>query len=517
MNEPEKFVAIIHLLEHEIPRFDANSKTRERMKVDMNKNPVPNNENSASTQALKPSRIALHPGEKRPKRKRANGEGSIRKKSNGRWEAVLTTGHDQHGKQQRLYFSGKSHGEVSDKIGKAKADRNDGVLIAEANITVAAFMQRWLEQKREIRYNTRRSYSGVNRLYITPRIGRVTLSKLTPLKVEDLISSLLRDGFSPRVAAGTLRVLKMALKQATDWDLVPRNVAARVRPPKVERKEMRVWTPEQAKKFLKAAQAHRMYALYHCALATGLRKGELLGLHWADVDLEQRSLRVCQGLVLVENKRELHQPKTQASRRVIPLSEETVRVLEAHRERLKLERAAVGARWHESGIVFPSEVGTLMNPSNLSGMFKALLRKADVPDIRFHDLRHTSASFMFLKNVSAKAVSHRLGHTNTAFTQNTYIHLFDEQKQAAAINLTDVLEEDAGKAQADKAATGQAGSGKTKPGQGDSSTAATGKTRGDKGKPVLLSLAGPTASKTQSDLDSSESGEADASQDETAA
>ncbi|MFC4456099.1 site-specific integrase [Deinococcus sonorensis] len=199
-----------------------------------------------------------------------------------------------------------------------------------------------------------------------------------------------------------------------------------------------------------------MHAAFYLALMTGMRRGELLGLHWADLDWERSRLRVRHNLIEVRAEGTagkqhagkdtvssvrvmLQTPKTQASRRTVVLSPGTVSKLREHQARQKVERENAGSAWQDQGLIFSNELGGLTNPHALYDWFKAITETAGLPPIRFHDLRHTAASLMIHRGVSPKTVSDRLGHSDVAFTLRTYAHLYDEQREEAAFDLTDLF------------------------------------------------------------------------------
>ena len=219
-----------------------------------------------------------------------------------------------------------------------------------------------------------------------------------------------------------------ALRQALKWDLVSRNVAEAATLPQLKTAEASIWTVPQVLVFLKAAATHRLHALWYVTIFTGLRRAEVL--HWKDVDFEKAEIHVRSTLVQVNGELILGEPKTKAGRRSIAITKDTVEVLRAHLERQKLEQSNTMA----------SEVGTPINPGNLARSYKALIRAVNLPDIRFHDLRHTAASLSIRRGDSAKVVAERLGHTNIAFTLNTYVHVFAEQRRAAAFGMADLIE-----------------------------------------------------------------------------
>ena len=372
--------------------------------------------------------------------KRANGEGYIgRRKDGSGWGGYLTLGYDANGKQQRRYFSAKTQAEAREKLQTLVAERNSGNISTEV-LSLAAYLDRWLEHKqRDVKFNTHRSYEMTARVHVKPHLGKIQLDKLTPLSIEQMVSALLAAGRSAKVALGCVKLLRTALAQAVRWQLVGRNVAQLVKPPKHNVKEMHAWTPDEASRFLAVARSHRLYALFYLALTTGMRRGELLGLKWESVNVLTGMLIVQHNLIDRVSSVTLESPKTRASRRTISLSPDTVEVLQGHRHSQWLAQCQLGAAWQEHGMVFPSDTGTLMFPSNLSRIFRRLCIQAKVPVIRLHDLRHTAASLLIRANVPPKVVADRLGHTDPGFTLRVYAHVYEEQRRAAALPLEQLL------------------------------------------------------------------------------
>ncbi|GGK90954.1 tyrosine-type recombinase/integrase [Deinococcus radiotolerans] len=405
--------------------------------------------------------------------KRANGEGTISaRRKDGKvvgWKGSVVIGYDGD-RMERRWVSGKTKADVQQKMAQLRTELHTGMLADSEGATVAQFIDRWLDAKERdgVKPNTLRSYRDTDRLYIRPHIGRMKLDKLRPLDVERVLNALRKEGKSAQVLAYTLRVLKMALRQAVRWQMLPRNVADAITPPKATRQEMQVWTPEQVAKFLDAAQGHRMHAAFYLGLMTGMRRGELLGLQWDDVDWERSRLTVrhnlveirteAQGRVIpahksrktgeqVQERRtisrvtaQLDTPKTAGSRRTIILSAGTLAVLQAHRERQQAEQERAQDAWAGSergGFVFASEIGTHIDPRNLNRYHRELIAASGVPTIRFHDMRHTAASLMIRRGIPPKTVSERLGHADVGFTLRTYTHLYDEQREEAAFDLSD--------------------------------------------------------------------------------
>jgi integrase len=227
-------------------------------------------------------------------------------------------------------------------------------------------------------------------------------------------------------------VLRRALNHALARGQVQRNVATLIEPPRRAQPEVRPLTPEQAAAFLSAARGDRLEARFGVALAHGLRQGELLGLRWDDLDLAAETRRVERQLQRIDGAFRLVGLKTRQSRRTIAIPATLVAQLCEHRVRQEAERAAAGAQWVESGLVFPSTIGTPLDPRNLTRRYKALLARTGLPDLRFHDLRHTCASLLLARGVPARAVMATQGRSHLSLTLNVYAHLFPgDQRQAA--------------------------------------------------------------------------------------
>jgi integrase len=220
--------------------------------------------------------------------------------------------------------------------------------------------------------------------------------------------------------------------------MVTRNVAKLVDPPRVPRHEISPLTPEQARQLIEASEDDRHGALYLTALGTGLRQGELLGLRWADVDLDAGRLRVRHTLANVKGELTLLQPKTDRSRRNVMLPNAVVTELRAHRTRQKMERLVAGSRWVDSGHVFTTMVGKPMHGATVTRAFQAALKRAGLPDSRFHDLRHAAATFLLAQGMTLEDVKQLLGHSSIVLTSNTYGHVL-EQRQRQVARAMDVV------------------------------------------------------------------------------
>lgn len=377
--------------------------------------------------------------------RRGNKEGSIYARKNSRGEVVsyraaVTVGW-KNGKQVRQSFTAPSKEAVRALMHKAQVRKQDGMLTNANGYTVGRYLDVWLQHKAgEIRPSTLDNYTRLVENHVKPAIGRERLDKLQPRHIDHLHKAIQKKGLSHRMLEYTHVVLHGALDYAVRLEMLPRNVADVVRLPRnKEHKQLNYWNPKQAAQFLASVKENRLYALFYTALTTGMRRGELVGLRWGEVDLEAGLIKITAQLTELKGKKFLSEPKTRASRRTIAISGETVEVLQNHKVRQKQEKFNQGEKWREQNLVFPSNVGTPIDSGNLSRGFHELAKRAGVPVIRLHDLRHTHASLLALKGISAKVISDRLGHTNVGFTLQVYTHVYDEQRKQAAISFQELL------------------------------------------------------------------------------
>jgi integrase len=319
------------------------------------------------------------------KQRRGRGEGAIYQRSdNGLWVTSIDLGIVK-GKRKRRYIYGKTKREVQDKLKRAELEREKGFNIAPDRRSVAEFLNLWLDAvQTQVRAATFRSYEQTVRNYLIPQLGQHPLAKLAPEHVQAMISALLEQGgANGKLSTKTVRyaktVLGIALEQAVQWGRVPRNVARLVDGPKVERYKIKPLTPEQAKMVLMAVRGHRLEVLYRLALSLGLRKGEVLGLHWSDIDFTNETITIRCSVQRLNGKLVLADPKTEASIRTLALPAVLVAALKAHQRLQDEERQAMQDVWQEHQLVFPSTVGTPMEPRNLSRQFKTCSKPPDCP------------------------------------------------------------------------------------------------------------------------------------------
>ena len=356
--------------------------------------------------------------------RRGNGEGTITRRRDGRWEARYMA-HTAKGPKRKVLY-GKTRAEVAEKLTKAMADRDGGVVFDSENQTVGEYLNRWLRDsvRGSVKPITFESYERLVRVHIATALGRVKLKNLTPAHLQGFYRDRLDAGLSPRTVQYLHVLLHRSLKQALRWNMLPRNVAEAVDPPKVFKEEIRPLSSAQARTLLEAAREDRLEALYVLAIHCGLRQGELLALRWDDVDLVVGTLRVNRSLTVTKDGPTFTTPKTAKSRRTVQLTVGAVEALKRHSERQAQEMVKVDALYRDQGLVFASQIGTPMNRQNLnSRSFKPLLERTGLPNIRFHDLRHTCATLLLGQGVHPKFVQELLGHATIAITLDTYSHV----------------------------------------------------------------------------------------------
>ena len=378
-----------------------------------------------------------------PKR-RANGEGNIRKRKDGRWEGRYTVGHDpETGKAIIKNVLGKTQAEVKEKLKKA-IEENVGIDYGRAKTyTVGNWLEVWYENyaKIKMRPSTYLIYHGYIENHIKPQLGKIPLNDLTTLHLQQIYKKLLAEGRVERIESQkqpkglsnkTVRnihqIISSALKLAVEQRLIARNPADGCALPKAERKEMQTLPVEQLTSFLREAKDSGVFALYYIDLTTGLRRGELLGLKWSDIDLEKGDLRVQRQIGRIDGKIIEMPLKTKNAYRTLPLSADAISVL------MQQRRKTGSSEW-----VFPSPTGGPMSPDSVLHMLHRVLKRAGLPKVRFHDLRHTFATLALQNGVDIKTVSGMLGHFSAGFTLDTYAHVTTSAKREAAKTMGNIL------------------------------------------------------------------------------
>lgn len=366
--------------------------------------------------------------------RRGKGEGSIRLRADGRWEATVTLA-PVGGKRRRKSFFGRTRAEVARKLTAALKAQGDGLPLPSERLTVKAFLGQWLEAKRpSLRPESFRRYEEACRLHIVPEIGRKPLSKVTPGDLQALYARCRAKGLSGTSLSLLHGVLHKALDDAARWNLAVRNVADLVDAPRRSTPEMPTLSAEEAARLLLEAKGDPLEAFYTLALTCGLRLGELQALRWRDVDLERRRLKVTATLQGVEDGAPiLAEPKTARSKREVYLSEMAIDALRRHRTRQLETRLQVGECWTDFGLVFCNGFGRPLDGNNVrTRSFARLLERAGLPPMRFHSLRHSAATLLMAEGVPVKVASELLGHADVTTTLRIYSHVLPSMQEAAA-------------------------------------------------------------------------------------
>ena len=377
------------------------------------------------------------------KGRRRNGDGTIYERKNGTYAATFTI---EGGKRKTIYA--KTYKEAQEKLKKALYEQQQGTLITAPQQTVTQFLRDWLEstQVQSVRPRTYERYEEIVRLHIIPALGKHQLQKLTAQQVQTFYAKKLKEGLSSTTVNTIHNVFHKALDTAKKWKLIFENVCDLVSPPRARQSEFKPLTLEQIRVLLDVARGHPIEALLTLALATGMRRGKLLGLKWRDIDFAIGTLQIHRILTRVPTKVPGKgfieaEPKTEKSRRNIILAPFALDVLKQHRTRQLEAKLKAGPKWEEHDYVFCTSVGTHLNPDrDVLFQLKKLLKQAGLPDIRFHDLRHSAATLLLSMGVHPKVVQEILGHSQITMTLDVYSHVLPTMQQEAMNKLNDALQ-----------------------------------------------------------------------------
>lgn len=372
------------------------------------------------------------------------------KKRGSTWTALYYTS-DAQGKRRQRSRGGfrtkrAAQGFLTEVLGKLQS----GDYVEPAKLTFGEYLlERWLPTiERSLRPSTFDSYQRLVATYILPAVGTVPLQHLTADQLDRLYAELLRaggqkgTGLSPKTVRYVHTTIHKSLKDAERKGLVGRNVASAADPPRLRQagaRQLRVWSAEEVQTFLRGLSEHRLAAAFTLAATTGMRRGEVLGLRWSDIDFASHRLAVRQTVLTINYQVSLGTPKTARGRRSIALDPTTLAALQAHRQRQTEEKGAVGTGYQDQDLVFAREDGTPLHPDYFSQLFDRTVARLGLPRIRLHDLRHTHATLGLAAGVHPKVMSDRLGHATVAFTQDVYMHAIPRVEQEAADQMADLI------------------------------------------------------------------------------
>jgi len=377
-------------------------------------------------------------------KRRANGEGSLYQRSNGLWAGRLTYDDLETGDRKRIAVYGKTQREVRAKMKAARERLDAGAPPKDSTRTVGDWVEHWRETTLKAssrKGSTKGNYADMARGHIEPPpFGAITLAKLKPTDIEKLIIQLRDDDkLSDSTIRNVFAVLSLALNGAVRDGLLARNPAAQVKRPGVKRKEARHLDAKEVAAVLKAAESSRYHSALVLAAVTGMRRGELCALKWDAVDLDGGSLNVVATVARIGGQLTFSEPKSERSRRTIPLAPATVALLKKHRKTQLEDRMRAANLWTDNDLVFPTEFGTPLDPRNLLRVVERAAAKAKVKDVGTHTLRHSAATSWLEAGVHIKAVSDLLGHSSISVTGDIYGHVSDDTARAAVLGLTKSL------------------------------------------------------------------------------
>lgn len=400
-------------------------------------------------------------------KKRGNGEGCIRLLNSGYWEARITIGYGENGKQKFKTFTSKKKAIALEKLEKFKSERINYGNTTTNKYTLKDWLEIWYNSYviKNVKNSTRVSYEGIIRNHLNPHIGHIKLMDLRKSHIDNMYYELLLNGKGNKkntsLSVKTVRnihlVLHKALQEALEQELIVKNYASIAKVPtmknsNVEKKEIQILSKEEQNKLLKIAQKDAIYgAVVIAALNTGMRKGELLGLTWNDINFDKQSITIKKQLRRIKNydtninKKTIlnleYYTKTENSTRIIPMTNTLNNLLKEIYEKQNKWKKVLGTKYQDNNMVFCKTDGTFLDPDTVLQKYKQMLKDGNIKDCTFHALRHTFASRALESKISAKTVSKILGHSSVQFTLDTYTHVLEELQIEEMEKLDNYLKE----------------------------------------------------------------------------
>lgn len=371
-------------------------------------------------------------------KKRGQRQGSISIRPNGKYMVQLPS--NEMGRRPTKYFDTKT--EANKWLNEQIYLANKGLINSNTNLSTSEFLELWLRfSKNRVNEKTLKQYSQIVKQHIIPYLGKYLLVDLKPFLLNQFFETLSNKGLGSRTIQLVYTVFHIALNQATREDLLVRNPLDRVNRPRHKMSVIEPLRETEVTQFLISCRGHRLEALFKIAFTTGMRKGEILGLKWTDIDWDEKTIRIQRqlqripglGLTLVH-------PKTSSSIRTIPIGNDTILALRRHFERQYDEQQFAGEKWQDNGLVFPSRLGTPYDQGALDKEFKKLLAQANLRNIRFHDIRHTTTSLLLKQGVPIKVIQAMLGHEDISTTLRVYSHVYPGMLEEAANKMNEVTE-----------------------------------------------------------------------------
>ena len=368
-------------------------------------------------------------------KRRGNNEGCIYQRKDGLWCAQVSL------EGQRLTKYGKTRMQCREWIRQTLAKIEGGLTFEGTQLTLEQYVKAWLKGKNlSRRPGTVHSYQRIAERDFLPYLGKMRLKDILPGHIKQLYSTMKAEGKGARTIQLVHVVLHCILNQAVREGILGRNPLNAIERPRVETTEFQILNEEQVRQFMIFASGSPLETLFYLALTSGMRKGELLGLKWSDVDWNKCMLNVQRQLQIVpDHGYALVAPKSKAGYRQIKLGQGTMKQLEAHQQRQELEKEAAGERWQEHELIFTTSIGTYLDQTKVSREMKRVLKEAGLPAIRFHDLRHTSISFQLEMGISLNTVQRRAGHSKASVTSDIYGHTLDHSQDVTAEKIEEMV------------------------------------------------------------------------------
>lgn len=375
-------------------------------------------------------------------------KGHIKKRSKHSWSFWIDLGRDANGRRRQKCITVKgTRRDAERELARVINEIDTGSFVEPSHMTVADFLKQWLDHARNrVSPKTRERYGELTEAHIVPNLGSYKLSQLKPLHIQGFYSDALvkgrkdgRGGLSPQTVVHIHRLLRAALQQAIRWQLLARNPADAVDPPRPAKTEMRALTEAETATLLRAAERSSLRLPILVAVATGLRRGELLALRWSDIDLKTGETSVQRTLEQTKEGLRFKEPKTQRASRTVALPAIAVEALKRRKVQQAERRLQLGPVYEDHGLIFARDDGSPWPPDAFSTAFASLIRRSGLPRVRFHDLRHSHASQLLRQGVHPKVVSERLGHSSVNTTLDIYSHVVPGMQRDAALGVDRAL------------------------------------------------------------------------------
>ena len=378
-------------------------------------------------------------------------QGSFIKKRGSTWTAYYYVPDRTGKRRQRTKGGFKTKADAQTFLSNTIMTVRSGDYVEPSKLLFGEYLtEQWLPiAKRSIRPSTWDNYRGMVELHVLPTLGGIQMQRLSHNHLDRLYTDLLENGklnapggLSPKTVRSIHNMIHKALRDALRKQLVNRNVSESADPPRIQQsgsQVMKTWTGDQVRAFLTGLQGHRLQAAYVLAATTGMRRGEVLGVRWADIDFGTKRLAVRQTIVSVNYKLSFGTPKTARGRRLIALDDFTLAALSAHRVNQHVERSSIGDAYVDHDLAFPRLDGSPTHPDYFSQAFDRTVARLKLPRIRLHDLRHTHATLALQAGVPGKVVSERLGHASMTFTLDIYTHTVPQMQEEAAEQIAELI------------------------------------------------------------------------------